>query len=150
MHAQHVSIRNCSYKLIGTLSIIQDIDLHDMCNCACAFIRDIDRNDMCKCVRVRIYERSLHFRQRRFTITKAFSWHPFVCFFQRFPSCDVFGTCVFERAEVLQRCLAIPEPGIGALLGVKQFPVCRLHLSPFCLKCLMSSMCICVRKANAI
>ena len=50
MHAHHVSIRSYSYKLIGTLSIIQDIDLHDMCNCACAFIRDIDRNDMCKCV----------------------------------------------------------------------------------------------------
>jgi hypothetical protein len=55
MHAHHVSIRSYSYKLIGTLSIIQDIDLHDMCNCACAFIRDIDRNDMCKCVCVCAY-----------------------------------------------------------------------------------------------
>ena len=88
MHAHHVSIRSYSYKLIGTLSIIQDIDLHDMCNCACAFIRDIDRNDMCKCVCVcvcvRIYERSLHFRQRPFTSSKALSWHPVVFFFRIF------------------------------------------------------------------
>ncbi len=102
------------------------------------------------CVCVRIYERSLHFRQRPFTSSKALSWHPVVCFFQNFPSCDVLDDLVFERAEVLQKCTALLEPGIGALLGVKQFPLCRLHRCQFCLQCLMSYMCVCVRKANAI
>ena len=71
-------------------------------------------------------------------------------FFQNFPSWDVLDDRVFERAEVLQKCTAIFEPGVGALLGLKQFPLCRLHLCQFCLKCLMSYMCVCVRKANAI
>ena len=53
------------------------------------------------CVCVRIYERSLHFRQRRFTITKAFSWHPFVCFFSVF---QIVMSLMTVFSSVLKSC----------------------------------------------